>query len=158
MTDLHELGYGLIVLALVIAIPLGFKCWPLARRILGEDRLSQLRARAEDWATPVAELDPLADDLRMILRSERLRADIQRLRRIMATDMSMSATRQIGNRLAYDWLLRELEGMRSLSQRSFSEGAANDWSIPVRAVPTAGSMSGHYAQRAPTVEILDIRW
>jgi hypothetical protein len=75
-----------------------------------------LRARLKplaDWwiarqsATP--SVDPEYDELSLIVRRQQLTAHIARLRRILATDESMSATRQIANRLAYRWLLRELD-------------------------------------------------
>jgi hypothetical protein len=75
-----------------------------------------LRARLKplaDWwiarQRAVSDVDQEYDELSLILRRQQLTAHIARLRRILATDESMSATRQIANRLAYRWLLRELD-------------------------------------------------
>jgi hypothetical protein len=74
-----------------------------------------LRARLTplvDWwvaRRAAADVDQEYDELRLVLRRQRLTADVARLRRIVATDESMSATRQIANRLAYRWLLHELD-------------------------------------------------
>ena len=78
-------------------------------RRLVRARISQL---ANWWAArqPAdSEIDQERAELAAVLRRQRLTADVARLRRIVATDESMSATRQIANRLAYRWLVHELE-------------------------------------------------
>lgn len=157
MIDFRQLGSWLIVFALFVAIPFFVTYRPFLRRALG-DWLSRLGAWAMDQLEPASEYDQLADDLYTFRRRERLHSDIQRLQRIIATDMSMSATRQLGNRLAYDWLLRELETSREPSQPFVATGAVNSWNSPVRPVHPAGPDSGRGSQRAPNVEILEIGW
>jgi hypothetical protein len=105
--DMRQLGYGLTVALLLIVLP--FLSRPeLLARCLANERLRRIGSRGLDLLRPAEPVDELADHLYRVFRRERLRADIQRLQRILAADESMSATRQLANRLAYDWLLREL--------------------------------------------------
>lgn len=103
--DDPQLGYWL-VLAGFFAVPL-LLTQPAVRRACAP-WLSRLAEWALAQVEPVAEPDPMAADLFRAIRRERLRADIARLQVLLATDMSMSATRQLGNRLAHEWLLRDL--------------------------------------------------
>jgi hypothetical protein len=79
------------------------------------DRWERLSA----WAAQHAKPDPEFDDdpievaeLRETLRTEKLYADLARLRHLVATDTYMSATRQMGNRLAYEQLQQQLAAER----------------------------------------------
>jgi len=157
VNDLHELGAWLIVACLFIAIPLLTQRRPFARRIAGK-LLSRLGAWAIDRARPEPEFDQLADDLSKVIRRERLRADVQRLQRVIATDMSMSATRQLGNRLAYEWVLRDLTNLRCPSHLMNIGGAIDSWNDSGIPIQTTGLVSSHDTQRAPKVETLDIGW
>jgi hypothetical protein len=179
--DLSALVYWLIVVAMLIVVPLGVRS--LATRWHCGARIAQLSARAVERLTPAPEKDQLADDLYQVIRRERLRADLARLRRILATDSAMSATRQLGNRLAHDWLLRELERLRAPSTSgqapSFAERdadwAVDAWDAAVHRAPTRDAVSGDtigwevrpvaapgaesgwsYEPRPPKVEILEI--
>ena len=111
------------------------------------------------WLNPPPEFDQLAHDLRQALRREQLVIDVRRLERLLATDMNMSATRQIGNRLAYDWLVRELaEVTESLSPMFLADelSTSNDlFELPSLAWSTGRSTA---VQHAPKVEILEIGW
>lgn len=106
---------------------------------------------------PSPEVDEAAGELYRALRSERLRADVRRLERILATDMVMSATRQIGNRLAYGWLVRELD---------LCTGGLPPWlDRPAASPDVVGSSSpislGAAPQdrrHSPRVETLTISW
>lgn len=101
------------------------------------------------------EVDEAADELYRALRHERLRADVRRLERILATDMSMSATRQIGNRLAYGWLVQELH---------LSAGGLPTWhDLPVTSLDVLGPSpldlgTGEDRRHHPKVETLTIGW
>ena len=154
MIDLDRLGQWLVVVGLLIGIPLLAK--PFARGV--SRRLIRLGALAVDRLRPAPEFDQLADDLSLVVRRGKLHADIRRLQRILATDMSMSATRQMGNRLAYAWLLRELERIRDPWQPTLNDGAINSWNDSALPIQRRDLRSSHDSQRAPNVEILDIRW
>ena len=82
-----------------------------ARRRAGNDRWERFAAWADRHARPEPDVDddPIASrELRETLRIEQLYADLDRLRHLVATDTYMSATRQLGNRLAYEQLRQEL--------------------------------------------------
>ena len=124
----------------------------VARRFLGP-RISRL---ADWWVArqrPVSALDQERDELLAVLRRQQLSAAVERLRRIMATDESMSATRQIANRIAYRGLLRDLEqtpdplGMHD-------DDTADRWSRTVMAI----TRNSYDSRRAATVEVLEIGW
>jgi hypothetical protein len=74
-----------------------------------------LRARviplADWWAARQrpSDADQEFEEMWAVMRREQLSAHLQRLRRIVATDESMSATRQIANRLAYRSILHDFE-------------------------------------------------
>jgi hypothetical protein len=157
VSDLRELGYWLFVTGVFVAIPFLVK-----RRTTDGPDSSDWRSRLSAWAvdrvTPVRECDPLAEELAKVLRGEKLRRDVQRLQRIIATDMSMSATRQLGNRIAYDWLLRELEKMRGTWQETPSSAAMDSWSVSALPIQSADLRSSHDWQRPPTVETIEIGW
>lgn len=135
------------------------------KRRLGP-HLTRLIERAVERCRPVEEPDPLAEALRAQIRYEKLVADVQRLRRLVATDMGMSATRQIGNRIAYASLLQELESSRPVSPPAYAFAAmtgGRDVSVPVDrwqddlALPVAASRFRESdGQRAPAVEVLEL--
>jgi hypothetical protein len=73
---------------------------------------ARLRPLADWWIArqnAASDVDQEYDEVSLVVRRQQLTAHVARLRRILATDESMSATRQIGNRLAYRWLLHELD-------------------------------------------------
>lgn len=106
MMDLQHLVGWLLVIGLFIVLPL------LSRRSV-RNFLGPPMIRLGSWIlaqlSPDGEPDEEADDLSKFFRRQQLDAEVQRLQRILLTDKSMSATRQIANRLAYRQLLRELE-------------------------------------------------
>ncbi|MBA3529332.1 MAG: hypothetical protein H0T91_08515 [Propionibacteriaceae bacterium] len=152
MTDYHQLGYWLSVTGLLLSLRV-----PFVRRVLS-NRLSQFGSWAVERARPAPEFDQLADELYQVLRREKLRSDLRRLQRIVATDMSMSATRQLGNRLAYQWLLRELESTRDRWQPTGDDGAVNWGRASALSTQPTDPVPSHYSQRPPKVEILEIGW
>ena len=149
-----QLGYWILVVAFFVAVPL-LLTRPAQRRA-SSDRLARLGAWALEQVTAVPESDPLAQELFSALRRERLRADLQRLQRILATDMTMSATRQLANRLAYEWLLRDLDSLRAVAPAYVD--AALDQPAPSVPIRTAEVSRGQDWRRAPEVEILEIGW
>jgi hypothetical protein len=110
-----------------------------------------LRARfgwVADWwlSRQEAPTDVEYDELAIVLRRQQLSAHLQRLRRIVATDESMSATRQIANRLAYRWLQRELDETPAILPGPDDDDTLDRW------VPRA------YNPRPREPEVLEIGW
>lgn len=137
-----------------------------AKRRVGP-RITGLLERAVERCRPVEEPDPLAEALRAQIRYEKLVADVQRLRRLVATDMGKSAVRQIGNRIAYASLLQELETTRPVTPPAYAFSPAMtgglDVSVPVDrwqddlALPASTSRVRELdGQRAPAVEVLEL--
>ncbi len=126
--------FGLVLIArLLITRPARRILDPWARRLAG-------------WASAhlnrPEEVDPEVEELMIIRRRQQLETHIERLRRILATDMRMSATRQAGNRLAYAWLINELERTPLLVPTM----------VPTRSV----SLINYDARRGSSVEILEV--
>ena len=147
--DLQHLVGWLLVIGLFIVLPLlsrrsvrNFLRPPMIR--LGSWTMAQLR--------PGGDPDEEADDLSNVVRRQRLCAEVQRLQRILATDESMSATRQIANRLAYRQLLRELEITPDVYAEMPDHLTATRWN------PSTLSPRPERSHVAPTVEILEIGW
>jgi hypothetical protein len=86
------------------------------------------------------------EELWAVQRRQQLTAHIQRLRRIIATDESMSATRQIANRIAYRGLLRDLESIPDVVP----------WMPYDDAMISRYSASSYGSRGGRTVEVLEI--
>lgn len=145
-------GIGLFFLALLLAQ------FAWVRRAVA-NLARRYGPRLIAWLNPPPEFDQLADDLRQAFRREQLMADVRRLERLLATDMTMSATRQMGNRLAYDWLVRELAEVTGALSPLFL--ADEVWSSRDRVEATSLTWKvgrGTAVQHAPKVEILEIGW
>ncbi len=155
-----------VVVAALIGIPLlmreseeesegRFATWALAA-------LQRLGERL----TPEDPPDPLVEAFRAQARREKLVADVQRLRRLVATDMAMSATRQLANRIAYASLVSELEALREVPEPfpSAMGGLATAASVPaarwaddlVLTAPSPRLFGRDDGQRAPAVEVLEL--
>jgi hypothetical protein len=107
-------------------------------------------SRLADWwvarQSAASDVDQEYDELSLVLRRQELSAHIERLRRIVATDESMSATRQIANRLAYRWLQRELERTPITVSWIAEDDSADRWA------PSS------YTSRHREPEVLEIGW
>lgn len=150
----HILGItslSLFVIARLLWLHPGFRRWAMPRlELLGTRLLALLN--------PDPEVDPFTEELYRVMRRERLEADLQRLRRLLATDMSMSATRQIGNRLAYDWVLREYDrNRREEPAEPLGQYASSHAATPTTDARRDLTFSPSW-QRPSTVEVLDIGW
>jgi hypothetical protein len=145
---------GPLVVSGVLAVLLLFR-WPRSRRAL-----VRLAIRVGDWANThwirAEEVDPVADELWQVERRRRLCADLRRVEHLLATDTWMSATRQRGNRIAYNRLVDDLRHMPvvlpSITQ-TFGTWDESALAPPSRWLPRAG-----YSPQPPTVEILEIGW
>jgi hypothetical protein len=153
--ELYQLGDWLIAIALLVAIPVF-----LVRRSFSDhdddDWLSRLGAWVLARVRQAPEPDDSAGDMYHALRREKLRYDIQRLRRILAMDVCMSATRQLGNRLAYDWLMREWDRTRNFADPFMDARSLESWYASAN--PVARPAPVFDPRRAGNVEVLDIRW
>ncbi len=124
MTE-HGLLVGWSVLiALVLAIRL--LDTRLGRRFL-RARVSPLLSNWWAARQRPSEADQEFEELWAVMRREQLSAHLQRLRRILATDESMSATRQIANRLAYRSVLHDLEKTAELLPWLTGDETARRW-------------------------------
>lgn len=163
--DLSQLFSWLVVALTLVAVPLLGLAPEATRRRLGP-HVSRLVERLVAAMEPVEELDPFLEAVRAQLRREKLVADVQRLRRLVANDMAMSAVRQLGNRIAYASLVAELEALRDTpADHAFAgpAGLPSAASVPVSRwvdelvlsapVPLRGRGDG---QRAPAVEVLEL--
>lgn len=148
MFDLEQLSSWLVV-ALVFAVAIFVAVYRPRQPVA--DRFERLTAWAAEHGRPDPDFedDPIeVAEMRETLRAEKLYADLDRLQHLVATDTYMSATRQLGNRLAYEQLRKELANL--------SQGER----VPVRmgtgpTMDTSGVMIGR-EQRGP--ESLDVRW
>jgi hypothetical protein len=128
--------FGLVVLArLLTTAP--------ARRILGPS-VRRLVDRGLEQLNRPEEIDPEAEELGIVRRRQELSAHLDRVRRLLATDMTMSATRQAANRLAYAWLLDELARIPDI--------------YPVMVPSRSESLISYDPRRGSTVEILEVGW
>jgi len=145
--DLHQLVYWLGVMTLFVAAP-----FLLVRRPgAPERRLVRLGAAALTYARPEPEAEEDVD-LHLAIRRERLLADLERLTRLLATDMTKSAVRQLGNRLAYGQLLQELAETPELA----TPGRDRYASRRPEAVPAR--MAGAAPRPGPSVETIEFGW
>jgi hypothetical protein len=110
--------------------------------------LSPWVRRLGKWASahlvPPEEIDPEIEELMIVRRRQQLDRHLDRVGRLLATDMSMSRDRQIGNRLAYAWLLDELKRTPDIYPAVVS-------SRPVHLI-------SRDVQSGSTVEVLEIGW
>lgn len=105
---------------------------------------------------PPDEVDELALDLAIARRRQQLLANFRRVERLLTIDMSMSATRQLGNRLAFAWLARELEQSRgSALPWWLDDDCAGRRPDPRGELGLSSGLTGQPGRHAPTVEILD---
>lgn len=164
--SVSELFSWLVVVVALVSLPLLLTDRERAARRLGPRVLAGLE-RLVEHLHPEDEPDPLVEALRAHLRREKLVADVQRLRRLVAHDTAMSATRQLGNRIAYASLVAELEALREAP----SPFAAVAVGMPVAASAVTGSRWtdelllsapsrtrtwGDDGQRPPAVEVLEL--
>jgi hypothetical protein len=146
-------GHGLLVaLSVFVCVILAARLLdtPPGRRFLGA-RIGRLRNWWAARQAAASEGDQEYDELKVILRRQQLGAHLDRLRRILATDESMSATRQIANRLAYRWLQHEFERTPGILPWMPDDDIARGWSPPATAI---GRTTYHSAHREP--EVLEI--
>lgn len=105
MTEVGQLVAWSTFVALIVVARLLVSAPAL--RVLGP-RLRRLGEWAVARMDRPEEVDPEVEEMAIYLRRQRLNAHLDRVRRLMLDDEWMSATRQLGNRLAYASLVREI--------------------------------------------------
>lgn len=144
VNDIDQIvGIGTFCAVLVLLrVPAVQRALVLRARRLGQWLVEQLE--------PTETIDPAVEELRRVMRHEWLQAQRGRLQRLLLVDESMSATRQFGNRLAYAWVLAELERARPDPDQLPHESMAR----PVEPIDVFGGRS--YERPTPVVEVLDV--
>ena len=107
---------------------------------------------------PDPDSDREAEELRGVLRRQQLCADLRRIEHLIATDTWMSATRQLGNRLAYEQLLDDLKHTPDVLPAIPGMREINNWTAYASADRSAIPVIGYGPRSAPKVEILEIGW
>jgi len=116
-------------------VALTFVVLPLITRPAISRAFVRLADRVNEWATArearKSRLDPEQEKLWQWTKRRRLCTALDRIERLIATDSWMSATRQMGNRLAYQQLLAELRRTPDVFPAGLDLTATPIWT-PVR--------------------------
>lgn len=137
--DATLVGLGVLVLCVLLRFPAAGR---LVLRLL---RPLVVRLTPE----PVVDVEGL--ELYRAVRRERALRDAARLARLVADDAAMSAVRQLGNRLAYAQVRRDLAELDAVGA-----GASDPWSglpVPTAAAPERWRAPAPYS---PQVEVLEL--
>jgi hypothetical protein len=153
--DMPTLAGPLVVLSVLVAVLL--IRIPVTRR-----HLVRLAKRVGDWVrtycSRTEEWDQDEHDLWLMERRRQLCADLRRVEHLLATDTWMSATRQRGNRIAYNRLVDDLRRMPDVLPAIIQPQIFDPFDEP-SAAPRWNLMrnDASYGHR-PTVEVLEIGW
>lgn len=106
MADAYQVVLGLLVVSIMVLVPIGFA---ISYDMLADPPPRRLRA----IKNRVVEAFERRRNLHTLRRQrgtslERLATDLRRLRLAVSTDERRSAAHQLGNRMAYDAVLRQL--------------------------------------------------
>ena len=104
------------------------------------------------------DVDQEADELWRAARRQQLCADLRRVEQLIATDTWMSATRQLGNRLAYEQLLDDLKHTPDVLPVIPGMNEINSWTPATATAQPATPDTGYGPRNAPKIEILEIGW
>ena len=110
------------------------------------------RQQTEEWD------DPEEQQLWLIERRRKLYADLRRIEHLLATDEWMSATRQRGNRMAYNRLVDDLRRIPDVFPTIFQTQTFDPWSEPITDPRFTGLVTNGSTTPGRTVEILEIGW
>jgi hypothetical protein len=105
-----------------------------------------------------AELDPDEAELWQFERRRKLCADLRRVEHLLVTDARMSATRQLGNRLAYRQLVDDLRQTPEVFPALAPFASFDSWDESADLLGAARHIKAGYAARDPQVEILEFGW
>ena len=121
-------------------------------------QMSRLGGVILDRLSRPDDVDQEAEELWRAARRERLLADLRRVERLIATDTWMSATRQRGNRLAYEQLLDDLRHTPDVLPAIPGMSEINSWTHYASTVQSATPHTGYGSRNSPKIEILEIGW
>jgi len=127
MVDMYQVVLGGVAVAIMVLLPIGcVLIWDLIagrwdetirrwreRRAEGADHRKAVRALRDQQGAPI----------------EQLAADLRRLRAALAGDEHRSAAHQMGNRLAYDQLLRQICQMLNIEHELSGDSIGIDRDI-----------------------------
>lgn len=134
----------------------------LLSRAVPQRLLRRVARRSYDWATAryerTEELDPDELELWLAEKRRRLCSDLRRVEHLLATDSWMSATRQLGNRLAYRQLVDDLRHTPEVFPLLAPIPSFDSREVSVEPLGSAGYMSAGVVARSPQIEILEIGW
>lgn len=150
-----ELTKSFVVIALFVGLllltrPLGWRVFVRLARPIGNWAMTHFK-RAEEW-------DSDERDLWLMEKRRRLCADLRRVEHLLATDTWMSATRQRGNRIAYDQLVEDLRQTPDVFPTIFQTQTFNASDEFPAGAPSTGLATIGSATQGRTVEILEIGW
>jgi hypothetical protein len=118
-------------------VALTFVVLPLVTRPAVSRALGRLAERTADWwrarEAQRSAMDPEQEKLWLWSKRRRLCAALDRIERLVATDHWMSATRQLGNRLAFDQLTAELRRTPDVFPAALDGATVNLWAEPLPA-------------------------
>ncbi|GAA3639186.1 hypothetical protein [Microlunatus ginsengisoli] len=118
-----------------LIVAFAFLVLPLATRPAVQRVAVALAERTDEWSKARAavkdRMDPEQEKLWLWTKRRRLCAAIDRIEQLIATDDWMSATRQLGNRLAYEQLLDELRHTPDVFPAGLDSPAVDYWAQPL---------------------------
>jgi len=120
--------------------------------------MSRLGSAILDRFSRPDDVDQEADELWRAARRQQLCADLRRVEHLIATDTWMSATRQLGNRLAYEQLLDDLKHTPDVLPQIPGMSEINSWTPATATTEPATPNTGYGSRNAPKIEILEIGW
>jgi hypothetical protein len=120
--------------------------------------MSRLGGVILDRLSRPSDMDREAEELSRVLRRQQLCADLRRVEHLIATDTWMSATRQLGNRLAYEQLLDDLKHTPDVLPAIPGISEINNWTASASTVQPAIPVTSYGPRNAPNIEILEIGW
>jgi hypothetical protein len=143
-----------IVLALFVIL--------LLIRLVPQRVLARVARRSYDWAMAryerTEERDPDEIELWLAEKRRRLCSDLRRVERLLASDAWMSATRQLGNRLAYRQLVDDLRHTPEVFPAPAPFPTFDSPDETPEPLGSAGYLSAGFAARSSQVEVLEIGW
>jgi hypothetical protein len=131
-------------------------------RLVPQRVLARLARRSYDWAMVryerTEERDPDEIELWLVEKRRKLCADLRRVEHLLASDAWMSATRQLGNRLAYRQLVDDLRHTPEVFPAPAPFPTFDSGDVSAEPLGPAGYLSAGLAARSSQVEVLEIGW